>query len=509
MGNDDLARVHGASDAGVAAEHDSAEPLELVVGPTTSNEFNTARLRLIPVACFRVDDIRFAFDSSFIPFEPNTRNNIQAELKLLVDLLRDHPGSPLSIFGHADPVGNDDYNKQLSGRRATVIYALVISNQEPDAAGLLWQKVAQQENWGTGQRATMRTVTGLPSGTPDSELFKAYLKKLSPPELQVGKKDFLAQGADPNGKGDFQGCSEFNPAFIFSSKKNTEFESTTDKSARNDANAPNRRVMILLFRKGSKVDPARWPCPRATEGVSGCRKRFWSDGDSRRSARLPDKDRKFEDTKDTFACRFYQRLLIKSPCEQALAMVRIRLFDRDARPIPFAPCLVTEQGKEPRPDRASGIIRNPQPGSTPPGSNPNPGVQPVEPGTEPGKDEAFITVRVLRFPTTVNVKWSRPKSGDGPDSPLPKKEDKFEFELDVAVDIPEENGEAASLTRLKNLGYVQGATQTDNIRAFQLDYKPRFPDIEVDGTLNPATTRAIKTAHDSCDLVLKGRRSTP
>jgi hypothetical protein len=49
--------------------------------------------------------------------------------------------------------------------------------------------------------------------------------------------------------------------------------------------------------------------------VAGCKKRFFSDGEKRRSTRLQDKPRKFEETKDTFACRFYDRMTRDSPCE--------------------------------------------------------------------------------------------------------------------------------------------------------------------------------------------------
>ena len=72
---------------------------------------------------------------------------------------------------------------------------------------------------------------------------------------------------------------------------------------------------MLLFRPRNYVEPNEWPCPRAKEGVSGCKKRFWSDGEDRRGRRLPDERRKYEDSKDTFACRFYDRLANTSPCE--------------------------------------------------------------------------------------------------------------------------------------------------------------------------------------------------
>ena len=81
-------------------------------------------------------------------------------------LLKEHPESPLSIFGHADPVGNDEYNKGLSGRRATVIYALLISNSDPNTAVRLWEEVAQQEHSDSKQRGQMQALTGLPAGMP-------------------------------------------------------------------------------------------------------------------------------------------------------------------------------------------------------------------------------------------------------------------------------------------------------------------------------------------------------
>ena len=88
MGKTDQGRIHGSSDGGTAGTHETADPFEFLVGPTTSDEFNTARLRLIPVACFRVDDVRFSFASSFITSDPaNAKNDIRAELRLLVDLL--------------------------------------------------------------------------------------------------------------------------------------------------------------------------------------------------------------------------------------------------------------------------------------------------------------------------------------------------------------------------------------------------------------------------------------
>ena len=98
--------------------------------------------------------------------------------------------------------------------------------------------------------------------------------------------DFLA-GSDPGGKGDYQGCSEFNPVLLFSQKEEAAFAKPDQKETRDKENARNRRVVVLLFSPGLRVDFAKWPCPRAKEGATGCRKRFWSDGEKRRGQRLP------------------------------------------------------------------------------------------------------------------------------------------------------------------------------------------------------------------------------
>src|SRR5215467_6862996 len=122
MSNEPADSLHGVSDAGVAGKHPAAPEPIFLVAPATADEFNTARLRLIPVACFRVDDIRFQFASSFVT------PDIKLELRILENLIKAHPGAPLSIFGHADPVGDDNFNKILSGRRATAIYGLLTRN---------------------------------------------------------------------------------------------------------------------------------------------------------------------------------------------------------------------------------------------------------------------------------------------------------------------------------------------------------------------------------------------
>src|SRR5207247_900931 len=129
---------------------------------------------------------------------------------------------------------------------------------------------------------TMREATGQPAGAPRAALMKAYMTLLFPDKLE--KSDFLGKGADPQGKADFQGCSEFNPLIILSKDE----DANLPKAKRNAENQPNRRVVIFLFRPGLILQPKLWPCPAAEDSsTQACKKRFFgppNTGELRRQA---------------------------------------------------------------------------------------------------------------------------------------------------------------------------------------------------------------------------------
>jgi outer membrane protein OmpA-like peptidoglycan-associated protein len=354
--------LRGVTSGTVAGDHAAADfRLRVLVGPATEEQHNTIRPTIIPLACWRADDITFEFGSTF-PLPAMGEG-----LRHLAQLIDSHSDKstdpfrkpPLSIFGHADPVGDDAFNKQLSGRRAHAIYALLVRDVK------VWEKLHQDDSWGSRGDQIMLTRVGFDTGRDDGvmdqkskdaakafqkskglkddgivgpqtreKLFMAYMDALCVNDqdvpFTVDKKDFLGQNKDPDGKADYQGCGEFNPALLFSQEEDTKFKNAQDKSERNRENAPNRRVMILLFRPGSFVDPAKWPCPKAKDGVDGCKARFWSD--SQRRLALGEERRKFEETKDTFACRFYHRLTDRSPCERmppppkGMGFLAVRVF---------------------------------------------------------------------------------------------------------------------------------------------------------------------------------------
>ncbi|MBK8258109.1 MAG: OmpA family protein [Polyangiaceae bacterium] len=334
------AGIPGRPEGGVTAESPTRVRLPMFVAPTTTSFHNTFRPELNPVACCRLDDVRFGFESSFV------RMSATNELARLGELLNSKPGVVLSIFGHADPVGSDDFNKLLSGRRAMAVYGLLVR----DVA--LWEKLYSSplggDDWGlpairsmlealqiapgsldlvpdistTEALAAFQTQSDLPpTGNADSatraKLFAVYMDCLCrDPQgapFTVDKAQFLGRGADAGGKADYQGCGEFNPVMLFSHAEATAFAASADKTERNRQNGPNRRVVIYLFAAGARVEASAWPCPRAEEGLNDCKKRLWSDWGERR--KLTESRREAQRDHNTFLCRFYDRLVHASPCE--------------------------------------------------------------------------------------------------------------------------------------------------------------------------------------------------
>jgi Putative peptidoglycan binding domain len=353
------------------------------VAPTDSSEkFNTLRAPLVPVACWLLNDPAFAFDSSFV--SPNFQPELvgTSDKPGLMELLQSNVGCPAALFGHCDPVGSDALNKTLGDRRVTAIYGL-LTRQIP-----LWEnlysKPAVGDTWGTRAIQTMLQTLGDGSGNPyytgtvnneygsgtagavkrfqtDSGLapdgqagpdtrrvlFGAYMAWLcTPPSsdptqpstaapftMQIS--DFL--GGASAGKGDLpklsvQSCGKFNPVLLLA---NSVMHG--DPTARNAKDAPNRRVMMFLFRAGTKVDPATWPCPLVGATGDACKGAFWPEGDRRRTN--GDTERSYKGTQDTMACRFYDRFARRSPCERGA--LKIWLQDRHRQRMPSAPYRLT------------------------------------------------------------------------------------------------------------------------------------------------------------------------
>lgn len=346
-----LRSIRGRALAGDHAPRETS--LRVLVGPATEDQYNTVRPGLFPIACWRAEDMNFEFGSSF-PM-PDLAPGMAA-FKEIFDahiLTKEEApdgatdvdrSPPVTLFGHADPVGDEEYNKTLSGHRARAIYALLVR----DVAA--WDSLHTDAEWGDRSCQLMLEALGHPCGRNDGtiddptkratrdfqsanglgtsgsfdsatrhKMHELYMDKLcvdaTGKPYTLDKAQFLGKDA-AGGKACYQGCGEFNPVMLFSQREKEVYDEAKNRSERNNENAPNRRVVALLFRPGTKIDATKWPCPKATENTQGCRKRFWSDSTKR--LKNGDERREFSKGDNTFGCRFYDRMSTGSPCERGI-----------------------------------------------------------------------------------------------------------------------------------------------------------------------------------------------
>ena len=391
MSHETVPIIHHVSDGGMTADH-AERAISIVVAPAVADENNTLGLPLATVGCFRIDDPRFHFDSSFL--HPDAAEDFAA----LGALVRGRPDAPLAVFGHADPTGEDAYNKRLAGRRADAVYAVLV--RDLDLWEQLYTRPFQGDDWTFQSVQLMLNALGFEhpvDGKPDSPtskdavtafqdahadelkvdgvcgprtrgvLFRLYMEFLctiSPGDaFSVTSAAFLGGGGDPKRKCAVQGCGELNPVLMLSQGETTAFREPARKAERDDANAPNRRVVIFLFTEGTVVSPKKWPCPRTEEDASGCMKRLWSDAKARRT---PSTERRtFQDDRDTFACRFYHGLAMRSPCERltGCSTVVLRLIDHLGFPVERRPVRVWVNDEAARPATTGddGIVQTKMP----------------------------------------------------------------------------------------------------------------------------------------------------
>ena len=161
-----------SSNAAVASAQTGAAPLTVFAAPATGDEFNTIGERLVPKACFKVEDLLFDFGLSFI--QPEMKDHLPKLAQLRNDNKVGDLFPPLSIFGHADPVGDDDLNKVLSGRRATAFYAMLV--RDVDLWEGLFTPPVKDDDWGTRSIQTMLSTVQEPitiDGIQGDETHKA------------------------------------------------------------------------------------------------------------------------------------------------------------------------------------------------------------------------------------------------------------------------------------------------------------------------------------------------
>lgn len=315
----------------VSGQHPEAEERVYFVAPSDeSGEIrNTIRLPAFPLACWKIEDICFDFASVFLL--PQAQNALKKLKETLDNEARWGQKPVVTLFGHADPIDDDSFNKKLSEDRARIVFGVLV--QRPGE----WKEIFEQRKQIKALQKNLIDVEndkyglGSPSGSFDGKTEQAvlaYMNELYPfPPLQ--DSDFLFEGSSA-----YQGCGEFNPLLVFSKNQWKELNQKGRKDERDAENRPNRRVIAYLWLRDKLPDKSRWPCKKAKDGLSPCKNRFWSDGDKRRSPQdvAREWDRfapspasppaasaagvwTYAPASDTFACRHYHRLASYSPCE--------------------------------------------------------------------------------------------------------------------------------------------------------------------------------------------------
>jgi hypothetical protein len=177
-----------------------------------------------------------------------------------------NPDGKLAVYGHADAVGEESYNKSLSERRARSAYALLVKDPQG------WEDLHKEENWGLSQVQCLLQHAGEDPGAVDGKdgpktqaavksfqgkkglaqdgnagpdtrkaLYKAFMDDCNGLELKA--KDFDSIDGAPTA-----GCSESNPLVKTGS-----------------ADEGNRRVTVL-FLKSNKNFPIQYPCKKGDIG---------------------------------------------------------------------------------------------------------------------------------------------------------------------------------------------------------------------------------------------------
>lgn len=315
-----------------AAEHPGVSPSGKTWAPSSAGAsgVNVFKKTITPVACWKIEDICFDFNSIFVRKEAvlaftelqNLRNKIIAKGPAIA-------GQPalLSLFGHADPVGGDDDNKKLSEARAKIVYSVLTRKidewkQGFDTPGKIKALQVKLKKAGHDPGTTNGSIT-----SQTEAAIQSYMEELCP-GFKLKDRDFLE-----NGKFAYQGCSSFNPVLVFSEEEADVLNKKENRIDRDIGNQPNRRVLGFFFKPGTTVTDGNWPC-RKYPDLQSCQLEFLDDPNFRRSCQKGNhRERGSADidpadkTKETFVCGFYAMLANLSPCEeyrQYLASIRLQ-----------------------------------------------------------------------------------------------------------------------------------------------------------------------------------------
>jgi outer membrane protein OmpA-like peptidoglycan-associated protein len=501
------------TDAGIVYRYpDRRRRLRIV--PTTGETVNTVAVETwpSPTACVRLEHGRFAFDSSFP--HPSLANELSR--LFAVRSPSDAQGDKLAVFGHADPIGDEAYNKTLAGRRARAVYALL--TREPATWDALHQDASHGDRWGIESLYTCLAALGYEPGPPSARatdafhaavrafkadhglhadpqvdrdtrlaLFGAYMDCLTGNEAGTGRayaaSDFVGEGREPRLRGAVQGCGERNPAMVLSEDETKELAPDSRRDERIHTQRVNRRVLIFLFRPSDVESMSLWECPSADAGPDGCAKAAWSNRDERLAPAA--KRRLVNRHGKTFGCKFYDWIARLSPCEALRVTVNVWIRDRDG--VPYADPVDYEL-------RAGSLVRAgrtdpdgklveedvplqrhvdlawliPAPSADPSGREAPPGA-PVDP-RDLAPDDSFDMTGTNSDTAAAedSTEGKAPESGSGaPRTDAPR----FAHFARVRLPLHDDDGDRRNAEWLGNLGYrVEPARLDTSMAHFAIEY---------------------------------------
>jgi hypothetical protein len=263
--------------------------------------------------------------------------------------------------------------------------------------------------------------------------------------------DFLGGAAAQPGdlpKMSLQSCGKFNPIVLLTAAEMQGY----DEKNRNADDAPNRRVIMFFFAKGTTVDTSVWPCPNVKEAGDACKGAFWPGGDAKR--KNGDTKRLYKDTRDTMACRFYDRFARRSPCEGVKPGfgIDIHLYDDSGQPMTNVPYRISTGGDAKSALSADGWVH--------------------------------VAVAENSCPDTCTVEWGT-VDADG----------EYPFWADLVVDCDDGDDQANADAKLHNLGFPRGLPLDTRVQRFQTRYESSVTGLASDGTIPAATVQKISDVY--------------
>jgi outer membrane protein OmpA-like peptidoglycan-associated protein len=118
------------------------------------------------VPSVEIDTVHFGFNESFVREEEIA--NLERIGKIIEKIVAAHPDEVFMIEGHTDAVGTDEYNVELSKKRAEAVkqalteyYVITPENLATAGLGERYLKIPTTEEEGENRRVTLRRMTSL------------------------------------------------------------------------------------------------------------------------------------------------------------------------------------------------------------------------------------------------------------------------------------------------------------------------------------------------------------